>query len=47
MRKILPDFPSNVKNSIPIHVGIYIVTYLYQYFFPSEPAPPAQQDQQQ
>jgi flagellar biogenesis protein FliO len=39
LRKFLPDLPSNVKNSIPIHVGISIVTYAYHYFFPSNPAP--------
>ena len=40
LARMIADFPSKVFNSIPIHVGISIVSYGYHYFFPSNPAPP-------
>ena len=40
--RMIADLPSKVFNSIPIHVGISIVSYGYHYFFPSNPAPVAQ-----
>ena len=43
--RMIPDFPSKVFNSIPIHVGISIVSYGYHYLFPSNPAAPVALDQ--
>jgi len=45
LERALPEFPSKVFNSIPVHVGITVMSYVYHYFFPSPNPEPDQANQ--